>query len=683
MPRVFAPVRAACLLLAAAPAVLCAQELRGRVVDGVAARPIAGVVVSASDSAGNPLARTLTDESGAFRIAARDAVRLRLQRIGYRPRELRLSAALARDTVLADIALQPIPLVIGALRIRESQVCTPRADDAQALALWEQARAGLLASIVSEEERPATMRLLLYDRTRDPRSDTIETQATQMVSATGTRSFYAADSARGFARKGYMVAEGSDRRRFFAPDADVLLDPAFAATHCFRVVQGQGDHANEVGLGFEPASPRKVDVAGTLWLDPRAPALRALDFSYTGLDGMARSAGSGGSLRFATLPDGMVFIDDWRIRVGVTGYGPSDRFERVLGVQEHGGVVVSARWPDSTTWASPLPGVEGDVATEGARSPAPGVKVWLDGTDAIATTDGRGHFALERVLPGPYKLLAIDEDVAPYDLVEPRSRRLVLGDTTGAALHLEVPSRATIAGDLCDAARTPDSLATILLRVVDTAGRNAKASDVIAEWTAPGVSQQSGSASVRGASADSQGRAVVCAVPRALPLRLRARNAAGFLADTALQLSDSTALATLELRLRRPASAAVARAAEEAFSRVAHAGGQWSAHTAAFTVTLDLDQDGPDVSGSLSVGNDARAGEQRTISVSGELRGDTLVLRDGQSPVVQGVIARDALEATVWSGLWATSASPHAPAAGRRLVFTDGPTLHFWRVRQR
>lgn len=682
MRRVLAPICAASVLLAAAPAVLCAQQVRGRVVDGVAARPIAGVVVSAFDTGGRSLGRTLSDDSGAFRLAAPAAVRLQLQRLGYRPRELRLPAAVVRDTLLADLALQPIPLAIGPLHVRESQICKPRADDAQVLALWEQARSGLLASVVAAEARPATMRLLLFDRTRDARADTVVTQSTQLVAASSTRAFYAADSARGFAHRGYMVADGADRRRYFAPDADVLLDPAFGATHCFRIVQGQGDHADEVGLGFAPAASRSVDVEGTLWIDPRTPALRTLEFSYTGVDPQARSAHSGGRLRFATLRNGMTFIDDWLIRVGRGGYVDGDRFARLLDVQEHGGMIVSAVWPDSTSWTSALPRVAGDVATKGARSAARGIRVSLRGTDLETTTDAHGHFELGDVLPGPYELRAIDADLAPFDIIDPVTRRIIVGDSTPAAMHLEVPSRTALAAELCDADRASDSASTILLRVVDTAGQHAKAADVIAEWTPPGVNQQAASGAARAGSADSEGRVVLCALPRRQALRLRARNDGGFLADTAIQLADSIALATLELRLKRPASPAIARAAEEAFARVPHASGRWSAHSGNFGLTLQLEQDGSDVSGLLDVANDMRPAEARTIDISGELRGDTLVLRDGQSTLVDGVIDRDRLAATVSSALWDAAARLRQGPAGQRLVVTDGPTVHFWRVQR-
>lgn len=685
MPRVSTPLCTAWLLLAAAPAAVCAQQIRGSVVDGVASRAVAGVVVSTFDAAGRPLARTLSDETGAFRLLAPGAVRIHLQRLGYRPRDLQLGDALVRDTTFADLAMQPIPLVIGALRVRESQLCRQRSDDAQALALWEQARSGLLASVVAQESRPATMHLLVYDRTRDPRSDSIEAQSTQLVAATSTRPFYAADSARGFARKGYMVAEDGGRRRFFAPDADVLLDPAFAATHCFSVVQGRGDHAGEIGLGFQPAGQRKVDVEGTLWLDPRTPALRTLDFAYTGVDALVRSAGSGGQLRFATLPDGMVFIDDWRIRVGTTGYGQMDRFPRLLDIQEHGGEVVSAAWSDSAKWTGHLPSVQGDVAIAGRRgaAPAPAVQVWLRGTDGTTTTDAQGRFVLEHVLPGPYELRAIDADLAPFGLEQPVTRRILVRDTADAPLHVDVPSRLATAADLCYEPRMPDSLSAILLRAVDTTGAHAKAAEVLAEWSVQGVRQQSTLASRRGATADSAGRAVLCALPRGRALRLRARDAAGLVGDTTVDLADTTALATLVMRLRRPASAEVAHATAAALEWVPHAGGRWSAHAGRVTLTLDLDQDGPDVSGSLALADDARPEDQSSLPVSGELRGDTLLLGDGHTTYVDGTVAKDNFKAIVWSGLWNAAARMRGTPSEQRLAFDAGPTVHFWRVQRR
>src|SRR4051812_45873107 len=84
------------------------QELRGGVRDSASGRPIPGAVVLLLDAARQTLARGMTNDRGAYRLALHPhAVRLRVVRIGSQPRELTLPTpvdGVARlDVVLARI----------------------------------------------------------------------------------------------------------------------------------------------------------------------------------------------------------------------------------------------------------------------------------------------------------------------------------------------------------------------------------------------------------------------------------------------------------------------------------------------------------------------------------------------------------------------------------------------------
>jgi hypothetical protein len=102
-----------------------------------------------------------------------------------------------------------------------------------------------------------------------------------------------------------------------APDADVLLDDDFAATHCFRVQSADKEHPEQIGLAFSPARGRDrlVDVTGVIWIDRVTPKLRTLEFRYTGLEPAATESGSGGHIEFRTMQNGVAFIERWHLRL--------------------------------------------------------------------------------------------------------------------------------------------------------------------------------------------------------------------------------------------------------------------------------------------------------------------------------------------------------------------------------
>ena len=125
---------------------------------------------------------------------------------------------------------------------------------------------------------------------------------TRFTTGTTTRPFVASASAVEFARVGYM-AENSLGRTFFAPDADVLLDESFATSHCFRLAADDTSRRGQIGLAFTPAPGRGrdtlVDVAGVIWIDRATPALRSLEFLYTGLRHPRRLGARAGTSSFS------------------------------------------------------------------------------------------------------------------------------------------------------------------------------------------------------------------------------------------------------------------------------------------------------------------------------------------------------------------------------------------------
>src|SRR6266571_802258 len=97
-----------------------AQQVRGIIRDSATAGPIPGVIASLLDSAGRPLARTIADEQGRYRLPAlASAARLQALRIGYRPREVRLRANPSGGDVTVDVTMVPVAKFLETVRVSD------------------------------------------------------------------------------------------------------------------------------------------------------------------------------------------------------------------------------------------------------------------------------------------------------------------------------------------------------------------------------------------------------------------------------------------------------------------------------------------------------------------------------------------------------------------------------------
>ena len=246
----------AALLIAGAALVrpLAAQELRGTVRDSTSQQPIPGAVLILLDSTGASVGRGITNDRGQFRVATGPTARqVKVQRIGFRPR---LVAVPGNPAAGIDITMIPLPSLLEPIQVSDVTKCSRRSDRAAALALWEQVRTGLLATVVAREANPASMRRLLYDRLLD-RSGKVQSQSVRLDSAQTDRAFGAALSVAEFLRMGFKSDSGG-MDVFYGPDADILLSDGFAAGYCFRIADrdplARGERR---GLGREPARRRQ------------------------------------------------------------------------------------------------------------------------------------------------------------------------------------------------------------------------------------------------------------------------------------------------------------------------------------------------------------------------------------------------------------------------------------------
>lgn len=461
-----------------------AQTVGGTVHDSVSLQPIPGAVVIVLDSAGGMVSRRLTDEHGAYSVPFRDAMRTaRFVRIGFVPLEVPIPARAGANTRL-DVTMLELPSMLEPVRVLENSRCSVRKDRAAALGLWEQARAGLLATVVARETSPAVLHRLGFHRLMDGNSDRIESMRVRSDSAdTAATSFFASHSAQDLVRYGFST-DSTSTGTFFGPDADVLLNDYFAGAYCFELARGPRARANQVGLRFAPAAYRRgrVDIDGTLWIDTVARTLKDIEFVYDGVPAGAKRFHPGGRVSFRTMPNGVVLIDQWSLRLVSA---EPDTIINTLGnleahnwlyADESGGELAHATWPDGTAWNAPLGALRVETRTQDGK-PATGTVIALAATQYFGIADSKGLVVIRDLLPGPYVARIIDAQVAVLGIGLPTPLRFVAARDTTAVAKLTVPTAKSYTLDRCKAAGqhgVSSNLFAILGRIVTADGEPVK-----------------------------------------------------------------------------------------------------------------------------------------------------------------------------------------------------------------
>lgn len=459
-----------CLMLAVAAASAAAQQLRGTVRDSASRLPIPGAVITTLDSLGRVGRRSITDERGAYFITAPSAARrLRLVRLGFRPVEAELPTSRGDVTTL-DVVMTRIPYQLQQVRVTAGASCPRRSDRRAALALLEQARAGLLATVVARSDKPARMKRLMIERRMDGTSDRIARHSVRIDSvASAEAAFGATRTATDFIRQGF-AADSADDRIFYAPDADVLLDDGFSAGYCFHIMDRERRRPNQVGLGFKAADRRRgrIDVDGALWIDTVARALVDIEFRYVGLDAREARFEPGGHVGFREMTNGVVLIDRWFLRL--VGLEPATvhggRHPALVGragertpagpvrfvLADVGGELASATWDDGFVWKAPLGTLALSVTTDGGQ-PSVGTMVRLDDTDYEGTTDSTGYLEIHDLAPGPYASRIADSRLDNIGLT--LATRLTFAATRDSVVRLRLVAKTAeqYVGERCRAER--------------------------------------------------------------------------------------------------------------------------------------------------------------------------------------------------------------------------------------
>lgn len=422
-------------------------QVAGTVRDSSSQLPLPNTAVMVLEPSGKPVARTVTDAQGRFRLATTATtgkgraaprtvypLRLRVLRMGFRPREIPLTAASAGT--FWDISLVSFPIQLEEVQV-VALTCPQRPDRKQALGLLRQVRMSLLANVVARSQSSATMQRLLFERRFEGASGRVASQTVRRrITSSTTEAFSAARSAAAFGHQGFNE-DATGAHSYVGPDAETLLDDAFAERYCFKVAPPDRTRPLQVGLGFEPVDREdgRIDIIGTVWVDTLSRVLRDMNFHYVGLDPQTTALSPEGRLSFRELSNGVVIIDQWSLRLGserrqggrtlvgrtaeVSTMGDATR-ERP---QEIGGEIARASWPDGYSWQAPL-GTIRLRAVDGQGRPASGSVVQLLDTDYQATTDASGAFVLSDLLPGPYTASVRDPRLAALDVPSTTTVRL-------------------------------------------------------------------------------------------------------------------------------------------------------------------------------------------------------------------------------------------------------------------
>ncbi|MBK8247315.1 MAG: carboxypeptidase regulatory-like domain-containing protein [Gemmatimonadetes bacterium] len=445
-----------------APAAVNAQRVRGVVIESDGTTPAAHVALLLVDSAGALTARGQTGGSGSFELVAPapGSYRLRALRVGFAPTVSELLVLGPEEVRTVRITLAGQRVTLPAVQVTDRAACgSTRGTGGTLLDVWDQARAALQGASQARGDGIAATTRVAWMRSQPLLNDSAAQTWFDQPRESSVEAFRSR-SAGELVREGFMTSAG-DSVEFHAPDAQVLLDPEFAAWYCFGLVAPPEDHRDWLGLSLraQGAVEGRVTIEGTLWLT-RAGALQHFEYRYAGMDKVYDDAEPGGRVDFMQLPTGQWIVSRWMLRMGEAltevrrqSVGRNEsrwRRTRLVRIVERGAWVSRVQLADGQ-FVEP----NRSVVRLMLAAPDQGVEQ-LAGTDVSIPEDAftaqaseTGSVLLEAIGPGQHRVL----------LRTPLMRDLGLApETTSVALlpsvlelRLPVPTLATLRQRICPA----------------------------------------------------------------------------------------------------------------------------------------------------------------------------------------------------------------------------------------
>ena len=552
----------ATLALFAAGVPLGAQVVRGVVSMPDSATRAAGVIIVATRDSAAPQ-RALTNQRGAFSIQLNGAGTyvLHALRIGFRPTVGPTIAVAKNDTVSVQIRLTGVSVSLAAVTVRGDDVCRTRPDSGALVArAWEEARKAIMASQLTATDAPLVAEWIEYSRTLEASGRVVRALKVRSTTSPTTHAFRSvpADS---LAAHGYVIPEGEETS-YHAPDGNVLLSDAFAATHCFQIVAPRAGADTLIGVAFRPARDNREirDIEGTFWLDRRSAELRWMEYSYTNMPSIADKASPGGRVEFLHVRTGGWLIGKWNIRMPEFGraMATSQRAGRVnvvqpsnnvlQAIQVSGGQVTKVMRGDTLVYQAAGAALEVQILSGDQFISPAGATVELVGTDYAATARADGRVRLSPVLEGRYDA-RISTTLMDTLGIPPIMREIEIGgrprvDTVRLATPSEL-SRAAC-GD-----RMNDQSGLVRGTVRDSVGVPIANAAVVVSWMGSvkigvqGNSDRVGwTEQTVGVLSDANGRWRACGVPRGVLFTVRVKTDAGSDARRTRLAEDQAMLVT-------------------------------------------------------------------------------------------------------------------------------------------
>lgn len=318
------------LLLLVVAATAEAQELRVRVKEPGRPNPAIGVLVSLRSADGTAVATGVTNDAGRVRLLAQAGTyQLVVERPGFADTSQAVALSSGIDSLtISHAARRP---ALGARLLTVPAGCPlPGTVPAEAAGLWAEASKTLRTVAITEDAGAATFSLAAFQRTMSSALRKDDEQLNTLLGASN-RPANAAPAAL-LATEGYLAAQGGTAWR--APDVAVLAAAEFVRTHCFGVVTGVVGREGYTGLRFVPTPSTRVDIEGTMWIDPTSRELKTVDYHFTGVSADWHPERFGGSIEIHRSEIGFWITRFWYQRI------PRVEAGKLRGYHEDGAEVV-------------------------------------------------------------------------------------------------------------------------------------------------------------------------------------------------------------------------------------------------------------------------------------------------------------------------------------------------------
>lgn len=480
------------------------QTIEGQVTDSISGVHVGRGFIVLIDVTGRERVRVLTTIDGTFYLPAPGpgTYRLRSERIAYRVWESANFTLTGGQSHTINPFINSLPRRLASIDVTGETECEERKGPNTGL-LWNEAEKALRAASWSSQQQLYVHRIHHYQRELNTSLDKVEAEKID-VRVLPTDLPFVSKDASVLADEGYVVPSENENFVWWAPDANVLLDPSFHRTHCFWAVRGEDERTGLIGLAFEPAPDRNLpDVEGTLWLDEASGELREMEFRFTDLPLRVSTDHLGGHTTFLPMPSGAWILNSWQIRTPIVRWRRFRRRPRIIGYHEAGGHVLEVRTLEGEK-VYEVPGLvtlRGTVYDSILGGPIAHDAVSVVNTEYASITDSAGRFEMRVLLNGSYELTTSRLNWLGY-LAGRVSREFTPGDTVDAEIF--IPSLETVHRSLCKRAPVATNL-VVHGEVRTLKGHVFEDAEVVARWE-PGVERKD--------KTDAAGRYRLCDLPR-------------------------------------------------------------------------------------------------------------------------------------------------------------------------